>query len=88
MSGGNVEKTLLLLGERQRLQNAFQLLVGRVKKDSLLRGSHTFSYEPERPAEGILGRLFYSITKTKTADGFLHFLQSRVKNAVIIAKVL
>ncbi|MBQ6270088.1 MAG: hypothetical protein IJK65_00030 [Clostridiales bacterium] len=42
----------------------------------------------ERPAEGILGRLFYSIKKTKTADDLLHFLQSRAKNAVIIAKVL
>ena len=40
----------------------------------------------ERPAEGILCRLFYSIKKTKTADDLLHFLQSRVKNAVIIAK--
>lgn len=42
----------------------------------------------ERPTEGILGRLFYSIKKTKMADGFLHFLRSRAKNAVIIAKVL
>ena len=27
----------------------------------------------ERTAEGILGRLFYSIRKTKTADDLLHF---------------
>ncbi len=66
----------------------FNFLRGAVKKDSLPLGSHTFSYGPERPAEGILGRLFYSITKTKTADDLLHFLQSRARNAVIIAKVL
>ena len=40
----------------------------------------------ERPAEDNLGRLFYSIKKTKTADDLLHFLQSRAKKAVIIAK--
>ena len=42
----------------------------------------------ERLAEDNLGRLLYSIKKTKTANDLLHFLKSRAKNAVIIAKVL
>jgi len=35
--------------------------VGIIEKTLLLRGSHTFSYEPERSAEGILGRSFFEM---------------------------
>ena len=66
----------------------FNYLRGAVEMILSRLGVAQFRMTEERPAEDNLGRLFYSITKTKTADGFLHFLQSRAKNAVIIAKVL